>query len=88
MHSLQYEPAPIFPYAVYFAEAMNIPIWGMPGQFLIHKDKEQDFKFNDLVGIYGDTSMKSQISQNPLWYFKKAYLYPIYKKIKSFFKKD
>ncbi len=34
---LAYEPVPIFPYAVYFAEAMDLPIYGMPGQFLIHK---------------------------------------------------
>lgn len=61
-HSPNYEPTLIFPFALYFAEAMSLKIYSLPhDQFLISKHENSAFEFVDLAGNYGDTSLKSQI---------------------------
>lgn len=48
-HSRNYEPTLVFPYAVYFAEAMDVKIFGLPyNQFLIAKG-EKKYDFIDLT---------------------------------------
>jgi hypothetical protein len=54
-HDPCYEPTLVFPYSVYFAEAMDLPIIALPhNQFLINKDAAAGFSFVDTTGNYGD----------------------------------
>lgn len=48
-HSEEFEPTLVFPFAVYFAEAMNVKIYALPyNQFLIKKE-QSGFQFIDLT---------------------------------------
>ena len=58
-HSTKFEPTLVFPFAVYFAEAVNAQIYALPNsQFLLFKDSTQSFSFIDLTGDYQDTVLK------------------------------
>ena len=62
-HRRNFEPTLVFPFAVHFAEAMDVAVYGLPhSQFLIHKVR--GFSFTDLVGTYGDTSLRSQFVES------------------------
>jgi hypothetical protein len=62
-HGTDYEPTLVFPYAVHFAEAMRVPIYGLPHrQFLIEKSSDEGFRFDDLTGRYGDRGLLTQMS--------------------------
>lgn len=65
-HDVKFEPTLVFPFSVYFAEAMNMPIIALEhGQFLIQKDEAAGFSFRDPTGLYGDLSLnKLQISSD------------------------
>lgn len=57
-HSVDYEPTLVCPLSIYFAEAMDLPIYGLPhSQFLIRKLQEGEFVFKDLAGKYQDLSL-------------------------------
>jgi len=60
-HSPKFEPTMVFPFAVYFAEAVNTKIYGLPhGQFLITKD-QAGFEFIDLTdGKYTNLELRKQ----------------------------
>ena len=61
-HPEQFEPTLVFPYAVYFAEAIGAPIYALPfNQFVIHARSESSFEFVDLTGNYPDLSLLSQV---------------------------
>lgn len=62
-HHTDFEPTLVFPFAVYFAEAVNAKIYALPyAQFLIQK-KSSGFEFIDLTnGKYEDTSLLRQLS--------------------------
>jgi hypothetical protein len=63
-HSSEYEPTLVFPFAVHFAEAMDLPIYALPHrQFLIHNDPGAGHAFVDLAGAYADTGLKRQIDR-------------------------
>jgi len=63
-HSPNYEPTLIYPFALYFAEAMAVNIYALPyDQFLIAKNENDTFEFTDLTGNYDDASLKSQFLQ-------------------------
>ena len=57
-HDVKYEPTMVCPFAIYFAEAMDVPIMA-PGfnQFLIQKSDHLSFSFIDLRGDYQDVSL-------------------------------
>jgi hypothetical protein len=62
-HQADFEPTLVFPFAVYFAEAVGARIYGLPHQqFLISKPAETGtgFEFVDLTGDYPDTTLQSQ----------------------------
>ena len=61
-HSSDYEPSMVFPYAVYFAEAMDVKIYALPyNQFIIFKG-EQGFEFIDLSGgEYNSVELSHQL---------------------------
>jgi hypothetical protein len=52
-HGPNFEPTLVFPFAVYFAEATGLRIYGLPhAQFLIEKRPDEGFEFVDLTGKY------------------------------------
>jgi hypothetical protein len=56
-HAENFEPTFVFPYAVYFAEAMGAPITALPhNQFLLEK-VTTGFAFLDPTGAYQDTTV-------------------------------
>ena len=60
-HATIFEPTLVFPFAVYFAEAVDARIYALPySQFLIEKDNAQPFEFIDLTGNYYRTSLREQ----------------------------
>jgi hypothetical protein len=62
----QYEPTLVFPFAVYFSEAMRAPIYALPfAQFLISKPMTSNRRhvFVDLVGSYGNQSVRNQVAR-------------------------
>ncbi|MGL5941473.1 MAG: class I SAM-dependent methyltransferase [Waterburya sp.] len=64
-HTPNYEPSLVFPFAVYFAEAVGATIYALPySQFLIEKNEVESFAFIDLTGKYNHLGLKSQF--NPL----------------------
>ncbi len=66
-HSTKYEPTLVFPFAVYFAEAVDATIYALPNsQFLLAKDSKQSFNFIDLTGDYQDTGLKEQLNPDKI----------------------
>jgi hypothetical protein len=64
-HTPNYEPTLVFPFAVYFAEAVGAKIYALPySQFLIEKNEVESFSFIDLTNKYDLLELKSQF--NPL----------------------
>ncbi len=60
LHGARYEPTLVFPYAVFFAEAMDLPVAALPhDQFLIRNAPEEGFSFTDLTGKYADRSLNA-----------------------------
>jgi hypothetical protein len=61
-HSSRFEPTLVFPFAVYFAEAVGAHIYALPkAQFLIHKNSVKSFAFFDLTQCYHDISLINQV---------------------------
>lgn len=66
-HRTDFEPSLVFPFAVYFAEAADDPIYGLPfDQFLIEKQSSQSFAFVDLTGQYGNAGLRNQFDPNKI----------------------
>jgi len=60
-HGRKFEPSLVFPFALYFAEAVGARIYALPNsQFLFQKPSRQNPAFIDLTGRYSDTSLRSQ----------------------------
>lgn len=61
-HFPQFEPTLVFPFAIYFAEAVSARIYTLPHeQFLIEKTTDGIFELIDLAGIVISTGLKDQI---------------------------
>lgn len=61
-HPSNYEPTLVFPYAVYFAEAVKSIIYALPfNQFLFKKVKNGSFEFVDLTGCYDASQLRDQL---------------------------
>lgn len=59
-HDERFEPTLIFPFAVYFAEAMQIPIISFGSdQFAMLKDKNIGYQFIDLTESYSEPNLNS-----------------------------
>ena len=57
-HDLCFEPTLVCPFAIYFAEAMDLPILALDfSQFLIQKRTDAKFSFIDTTGAYEDISL-------------------------------
>jgi hypothetical protein len=62
-HQTNFEPTLVFPFAVYFAEAVGATIYSLPNiQFCLHKTEERTFAFVDLVGHYNELSLRDQVA--------------------------
>ena len=62
-HGDRFEPTLVFPFVVYFAEAVGARIFGLPHlQFLICKPTQTatGFEFVDLTESYADTTLQAQ----------------------------
>jgi hypothetical protein len=60
-HHETFEPTLVYPFAVYFAEAMDAPIYALPhDQFLIQK-VETGFAFVDKTGSYQDPTLRGAL---------------------------
>ena len=60
-HGRRYEPTLVFPFAVYFAEAVGARIYGLPhNQFLLEKGS-RGYEFVDLTGRYGEIALRSHL---------------------------
>lgn len=66
-HKTQFEPTLVFPFAVYFAEAVGATIYALPhSQFCLHKSGQSNFNFVDLMGQYKDLGLRSQVAPGRL----------------------
>lgn len=66
-HKTEYEPTLVFPFAVYFAEAVGATIYALPhSQFCLHNSGESNFSFIDLTGEYKDLGLRSQLAPERL----------------------
>jgi len=66
-HSTAFEPTLVFPYAVYFAEAVGATIYALPySQFCLQKGNGAEFAFVDLTGDYDDIGLRNQFTPEKL----------------------
>lgn len=62
-HNTKFEPTLVFPFAVYFAEAVGAPIYALPhSQFVIQKTSRPQFSLIDLAGGYEESTLRSQFA--------------------------
>jgi hypothetical protein len=67
-HKTSFEPTLVFPFAVYFAEAVGATIYALPySQFCLHKGDGAQFAFIDLTGDYDDVDLRNQFSPEKLF---------------------
>lgn len=79
-HSPKYEPTLIFPYSIYFAEAVSAQIYALNhNQFILQKAKKMEFSFTDLIGKYNNLSLKKQLIMNPFFHRLKHFIAPYYR---------
>jgi hypothetical protein len=66
-HDPSFEPSGVFPFAAYFAEAVDSPIEALPrNQFVIHKLSSTGYSFSDHVGRYRDLTVRTALRRrNP-----------------------
>lgn len=63
-HKAGFEPTLVFPYAVYFAEAVGARIYALPyKQFILQKVTAGEHAFVDLAGGYDATTLDEQIAR-------------------------
>lgn len=66
-HNTAFEPTLVFPFAVYFAEAVGATIYALPhAQFCLKKANGAQFAFVDLTGYYDDVSLRNQFTSAKL----------------------
>jgi Methyltransferase domain len=62
-HKTSFEPTLVFPFAVYFAEAMGATIYALPhSQFILQKAGYAKFDFVDLTGGYCESGLRDQFA--------------------------
>ncbi|HVO80927.1 MAG TPA: class I SAM-dependent methyltransferase [Terriglobales bacterium] len=61
-HKTSFEPTLVFPFAVYFAEAVGATIYALPySQFCLQKTDSRSFAFVDLTGQYSNVGLRDQL---------------------------
>lgn len=83
-HATTFEPTLVFPFAVYFAEAVGVRIYALPNsQFLIEKNNIGSFAFIDLTLSYGDVSLRKHFHPNNVLKLKLKETFPFLKFLKK-----
>lgn len=81
-HNTTFEPTLVFPFAVYFAEAVGAQIYALPNsQFLMEKNDIESFAFIDLAGNYGDVALREQFHPDKVLKLKLTETFPFIKKV-------
>jgi hypothetical protein len=63
-HAERFEPTLVFPYAVYFAEAVGARLYALPyNQFLLEKTSDGAHAFVDLAGRYDSLELRGQMAR-------------------------
>ena len=76
-HGTEFEPTLVFPFALYFAEAIGTRVYSLPyNQFLIEKTRPQNFSFVDLAGGYNDTTFTKQFRPDKVFKLWLAQAFP------------
>jgi hypothetical protein len=66
-HNTAFEPTLVFPFAVYFAEAVGATIYALPySQFCLQKSDRAQFAFVDLTGQFDDVGLRNQFTPEKL----------------------
>jgi len=77
MHKTNFEPTLVFPFAVYFAEAVGATIYALPDiQFCMQKTENPHFDFVDLTGQYNDLTLRNQVLPEKLLKLSFSERYP------------
>ena len=77
-HTTDFEPTLVFPFAVYFAEAVGSRIHALPyGQFVIEKNDNQSFSFVDPTGHYSDLGLRAQFGPGNVLKLKMKETFPM-----------
>jgi hypothetical protein len=67
-HNTAFEPTLVFPFAVYFAEAVGATICALPySQFVLQKPCRAQFAFTDLAGQYSDVELRNQFAPDKIF---------------------
>ncbi len=62
--NIKYEPNFVFPFSIYFAEAMSLPVAALPfNQFILQKTENAKFQFLNLTSHYHDLSVLSRLEK-------------------------
>ncbi len=81
-HNTNFEPTLVFPFAVYFAEAVGARIYALPySQFLLEKQRGQAFSFIDFTGQYHTLSLREQFLPRKLLALKISKAFPLTRKM-------
>lgn len=91
-HGTAFEPTLVFPFAVYFAEAVGATIYGLPySQFCLQKSEAGQFAFIDLTGAYDQVGMRDQFTPERLFKLMMGTRFPrlmnVARKTRGFFSK-
>ncbi len=66
-HKSSFEPTLVYPFAVYFAEAVSATIYALPyNQFCMQKTLNSHFSFVDLTGGYDELGLRHQLAPEKL----------------------
>jgi hypothetical protein len=66
-HNTSFEPTLVFPFAVYFAEAVAATIYALPNsQFCLQKTNGPGFAFVDLTGHYREVGLRREFAPQNL----------------------
>ncbi len=81
-HNTSFEPTLVFPFAVYFAEAVGARIYALPKiQFCLQKMSAREFEFVDLTGQYSELGLRCQLSPEKLLKLSLGELFPALRRI-------
>jgi hypothetical protein len=81
-HKTSFEPTLVFPFAVYFAEAVGAIIYALPNaQFCLQKRERPQFSFIDLTGHYNQLDLRSQFTPAKLLRLALGERFPVFASI-------
>lgn len=76
-HKTTFEPTMVFPFAVYFAEAVGATMYALPNiQFVMQKNETLQFSFIDLTGQYDDFTIRSHVELRKMFKLYLGEKYP------------